>query len=133
MLAQAIERFSMGATPMSDAHGRNGRPIVLKPWLQVLIVLVLLAGVGGTVWYQRSTGATAAPSTALIAAPAALVQPSRRDFALTERQLATLTTASVEHSFFYEEIVTEGKISVDEYRATPIFSPYPGRVVAIFG
>ncbi|MDR7040702.1 hypothetical protein J2X36_005489, partial [Methylobacterium sp. BE186] len=26
MLAQAIERFSMGATPMSDAHGRNGRP-----------------------------------------------------------------------------------------------------------
>ncbi|MER2267218.1 efflux RND transporter periplasmic adaptor subunit [Methylobacterium oxalidis] len=118
---------------MRDAHGRNGKPIVLKPSLQVLIVLALLVGVGGTVWYQRSTGATAAPSTALIATPAALVQPPRGGFALTERQLATLTTASVEHRFFYEEIVTEGKISVDEYRATPIFSPYPGRVIAIFG
>ncbi|MEA1835240.1 efflux RND transporter periplasmic adaptor subunit [Methylobacterium durans] len=88
---------------------------------------------GGVVWYQRSTEAAAGPSTALIATPAALNQPMRGSFALTERQLETLTTASVEHRFFYEEIVTEGKISVDEYRATPIFSPYPGRVVAIFG
>lgn len=118
---------------MSEADGMFKGPIALKPWLQILIVAVLLAAGGGAFWYQRSTGAAAAPSTASVATPAALVAPSRGGFALTEQQLATLTTASVDHRFFYEEIVTEGKIGVDEYRATPIFSPYPGRVVAIFG
>jgi cobalt-zinc-cadmium efflux system membrane fusion protein len=114
---------------MSETDGEAGRPIALKPWLQVLIVLVLLAAAGGAFWYQRSTGASAAA----VATPAALAAPSRGGFALTEQQLATLTTASVDHKFFYEEITTEGKIGVDEYKATPIFSPYPGRVVAIFG
>ena len=32
---------------------------------------------------------------------------------------------------FHAEIVTEGKISVDEERATPIFSPYSGRVTRL--
>lgn len=114
---------------MSDMGGRTGEPIALKPWLQVLTVSVLLAGVGGAVWHQRVNQVAAAPVTT----QAALVQPSRGGFALTEQQLATLTTASVDHRFFYEEIITEGKVSVDEYRATPVFSPYPGRVVAIFG
>lgn len=44
---------------------------------------------------------------------------------------ASLTiTPVVEHSFRAEH-VTEGKIAIDEDRATPVFSPYTGRVLKL--
>jgi len=58
--------------------------------------------------------------------------PSNGDFILSPDQLAAIDTEAVEQRLFYEEITTEGKIGVDEYQATPVFSPYPGRVIAIF-
>lgn len=55
-----------------------------------------------------------------------------RAFTLTASQLATVSSEPVVKRQFFEEIATEGKIGVDEYQATPVFSPYPGRVIAIF-
>jgi cobalt-zinc-cadmium efflux system membrane fusion protein len=52
-------------------------------------------------------------------------------FAPTDAQWATLTVEPVEKRVFRSEHVTEGKISVDEDRSTPIFSPYAGRVTRL--
>jgi cobalt-zinc-cadmium efflux system membrane fusion protein len=55
----------------------------------------------------------------------------RRSFELTESHWAALTVESVGERVFRSQLVTDGKIAVDEDRATPVFSPYPGRVTRI--
>jgi cobalt-zinc-cadmium efflux system membrane fusion protein len=49
----------------------------------------------------------------------------------TPAQWATLTVETIEQRVFRSDHVTEGKISVDEDRSTPIFSPYAGRVTRL--
>jgi cobalt-zinc-cadmium efflux system membrane fusion protein len=44
---------------------------------------------------------------------------------------ASLTIQPVTERAFRAEHVTEGKIAVDEDRATPVFSPYAGRVIKL--
>ncbi len=136
---------------MSESHHTGGgpdlKPLALKPWTQLLI-LVGLAGCGAAgFWYLQgrdgnavaatstSATSTSATSTSATSTPAAVTPVSiapRTGFQLTKEQLATLTVEPVETRQFYEEILTEGKVGVDEYRSTPVFSPYPGRVVTIF-
>ena len=113
---------------MSDSGDANLTPTAMRPWLQVSIVIVLAVLAGGFFWYGQSRSVEAGA----VATPAALTVAPSSGFALTPEQLATLTIAPVEMRQFSEEIVTEGKIGVDEYRSTPVFSPYPGRVVSIF-
>ncbi len=50
----------------------------------------------------------------------------------TEKQWAALHIEPVTKQLFRAEHVTEGKISVDEDRATLVYSPYAGRVVKLF-
>lgn len=50
----------------------------------------------------------------------------------TQAEWATLVVEPVESRVFRSEHVTEGKIAIDEDRATLIFSPYAGRVVKLF-
>ena len=96
---------------------------VLSRRAQALIIvslLVLAAGV--TVVSMR-------------AKPAAIEQSSQSQrtnrYYPTEAQWETLTIEPVEQSVFRSELVTEGKIAVDEDRSTPIFSPYAGRVTKL--
>jgi membrane fusion protein, heavy metal efflux system len=49
----------------------------------------------------------------------------------TPKQWASLTTAPVAEGVFRTEHLTEGKIGVDEDRATLVFSPYSGRVTKL--
>jgi cobalt-zinc-cadmium efflux system membrane fusion protein len=49
----------------------------------------------------------------------------------TPKQWASLTTAPVRAVVFRSEHLTEGKIAVDEDRATLVFSPYSGRVIKL--
>jgi cobalt-zinc-cadmium efflux system membrane fusion protein len=49
----------------------------------------------------------------------------------TPKQWASLTTVPVAGVVFRAEHLTEGKISVDEDRATLVFSPYSGRVTKL--
>src|SRR4030088_65344 len=44
---------------------------------------------------------------------------------------ASLTVERVQEQAFRTELVTEGKIAVDEDRSTPVFSPYAGRVTKL--
>ena len=58
----------------------------------------------------------------------------RREGALyypTSKQWASLTTTPVTEVVFRTEHLTEGKIAVDEDRATLVFSPYSGRVIKL--
>ena len=49
----------------------------------------------------------------------------------TAAEWASLTVQPVVERSFRAEHVTEGKIAVDEDRATPVFSPYAGRVTKL--
>ena len=64
-------------------------------------------------------------------APAAAAQSPPGTFRATPQQLKSLTVEFVvEHPFVSEEL-TEGKIAVNGDRATPVFSPYSGRVARV--
>jgi membrane fusion protein, heavy metal efflux system len=49
----------------------------------------------------------------------------------TPAEWASLTFRPVAERAFRAEYVTEGKIAIDEDRATPVFSPYTGRVTKL--
>ena len=49
----------------------------------------------------------------------------------TPAEWASLTIEPVAERTFRAELVTEGKIAVNEDRSTPIFSPYAGRVTKL--
>ena len=52
-------------------------------------------------------------------------------FRATPQQLKSLTVEEVGVKGFVSEELTEGKITVDGDRATPVFSPYSGRVTRV--
>src|ERR1700738_4756887 len=52
-------------------------------------------------------------------------------FRATPQQLKSLTVESVAVHAFVSEELTEGKIAVNGDRATPVFSPYSGRVTRV--
>jgi cobalt-zinc-cadmium efflux system membrane fusion protein len=56
-------------------------------------------------------------------------RPAR--FAPTAAQWATLTVEPVKSIAFRSEHMTEGKIAINEERATPIYPPYAGRVTRL--
>ena len=49
----------------------------------------------------------------------------------TAAQWAALTIEPIQELEFRAEVLTDGKIAVDENRSTPVFSPYSGRVTKI--
>lgn len=49
----------------------------------------------------------------------------------TEAQWATISTVPAESRIFRQQLVTDGKIAVDEDRSTPVYSPYSGRITRL--
>jgi cobalt-zinc-cadmium efflux system membrane fusion protein len=89
----------------------------------VLILCVLLAVAAATLAHRVDSDAVADLSS-----------QSRRVGPLyypAEKQWASLTTEPVAEIIFRAEHLTEGKIAVDEDRATLVFSPYSGRVIKL--
>lgn len=115
---------------MSEPQGSFAPLSGLKRRTQILLLFVVaVICIGPLSWFSGTfAGAAIAP------APSAVPSPSlgNKIFVLSADQLAAIEVETVEQRLFYEEITTEGKIGVDEYQATPVFSPYPGRVIAIF-
>ncbi|MGA2189031.1 MAG: efflux RND transporter periplasmic adaptor subunit [Steroidobacteraceae bacterium] len=83
-----------------------------------VVAAMLLIWSGGRVFGQKESSAAQAPSP-----------PGT--FRATAQQLKSLTVQPVELHEFVSEEVTEGKIAVDADRATPVFSPYSGRVTRV--
>jgi cobalt-zinc-cadmium efflux system membrane fusion protein len=83
-----------------------------------VVAVILLVWLGGSVFGKKAEPAAAPASPA-------------GTFRATAQQLKTLTIEEVvEHAFVSEEL-TEGKIAVNGDRATPVFSPYSGRVTRV--
>jgi cobalt-zinc-cadmium efflux system membrane fusion protein len=83
----------------------------------VVIVVILAAWLGPRVFAPHEPP------------PAAASPPGT--FRATPQQLKTLTVEAVRSHGFVSEEVTEGKIAVNGDRATPVFSPYSGRVTRV--
>jgi cobalt-zinc-cadmium efflux system membrane fusion protein len=65
------------------------------------------------------------------ASPAAIPAPPPGTFRASAAQMKTLTIESVVVHAFVSEEFTEGKIAANGDRATPVFSPYSGRITRI--
>src|SRR5580704_8651186 len=94
-------------------------------WLPVGAVLLALAGAAlygflhlGGVW--RGSSEMSSQS-----------RKGSQRYTPTPAEWASLTIEPVTERVFRAETVTEGKISVDEDRSTPVFSPYAGRVMKL--
>jgi membrane fusion protein, heavy metal efflux system len=64
-------------------------------------------------------------------APVAAAPSPPGTFRATAQQLKTLTVETVQMHGFVSEELTEGKIAVNGDHATPVFSPYSGRVTRV--
>jgi cobalt-zinc-cadmium efflux system membrane fusion protein len=84
----------------------------------VVGVVVLAVWLGGRVFGPRAAPAAAAPSP-----------PGT--FRASPQQLKTLAVEAVQTHGFVSEELTEGKIAVNGDRATPVYSPYSGRVTRV--
>ena len=113
-----------GGSVLSNLRAR----IAARPG-QALVVLAILA-VGGVVMLTskpRSDAGNGKMDTEL----SAQSKRERGVFHPSPAQWAGLTIQPVQQRVFHAELVTDGKIAVDEDHSTPIFSPYSGRVVKI--
>jgi membrane fusion protein, heavy metal efflux system len=84
----------------------------------LVIITVLVVWLGG-----RASGPHEAPAAATPSPPGT--------FRASPQQLKTLTVDAVQTHGFVSEELTEGKIAVNANRATPVFSPYSGRVTRV--
>lgn len=94
-----------------------------KQFLWLGVAGGLLAVAVATTWLVGQRSEHAATETAA-PAPAGTFQP-------TAQQLKTLTVEPVASRSFVSEERTEGKIAVNGDRATPVYSPYSGRIVRV--
>jgi cobalt-zinc-cadmium efflux system membrane fusion protein len=90
--------------------------------------IVILAAVALAVMLLLITVARALLKEAPAAAPAAAPPGT---FRATPQQLKTFTIEKVSTHLFVSEEVTEGKVGVNADRATPVVSPFSGRVVRL--
>ena len=115
---------------MSDQNAISFRirRLLRKPGrrrLTLAAAALVLAGVG----VLAALKITARPD-----APYEMSSQSRRPqvrYLPTQAEWASLTVESVTERVFRAERATEGKIAIDEDRATPVFSPYTGRVTRL--
>jgi len=97
----------------------RGRQIRTAMVLSVIVVAaILLVWLGGRLFGNKEEPVAEAPSP-----------PGT--FRATAQQLKSLTVEPVGLHGFVSEELTEGKIAVNGDRATPVFSPYSGRVTRV--
>jgi cobalt-zinc-cadmium efflux system membrane fusion protein len=109
------------------------KPRKLSPVAQVGAALLLLFGGGGAVWVlKHDASATAMPAAGDVEVSSQRRSGDRRAYQLSDAQWDSLTVEAVRQHSFRSQLTTDGKISIDEDRATPVFSPYAGRVVRLF-
>jgi cobalt-zinc-cadmium efflux system membrane fusion protein len=100
------------------AWSRERQLRVVGIGIAAIIVLALGILLSGRFFGQREAPAAAPPS------PPGTFRP-------TAQQLKTFTIQTVGLHGFVSEELTEGKIAINADRATPLFSPYSGRVTRV--
>lgn len=97
--------------------------------VHALIVVAVLAVAAIVIVFMTQDGR--APKVAANADTEVSSQAKRARFLPTSAQWASLGMEPVKAMVFRSEHMTEGRISINEDRATPIFSPYAGRVTRL--
>lgn len=96
-----------------------------KPWLWVLLVLVVG---GAAAWYtlgEKHEAPAERHATAAAAGPAG-------SFALNANEIRSLRIETMQERAFRAERLAEGRIAYNDDRSTPVLSPYTGRVTRAF-
>ncbi len=118
---------------MHDAVGSQGALLQrrkLSLLAQALVVLAVVAAVASAVLILSGRGRDGADQQTSFDI-SSQSRAARRPFELTATQWAALKFEAVSERVFRSQLVTDGKIAVDEDHATPIFSPYAGRVTKL--
>jgi membrane fusion protein, heavy metal efflux system len=97
-----------------------------RPRLMAAVVLLAVAGAG---LYGYTRFSTAKQASSDVSSQSRNKGSSR--YTPTAAEWATLTFQPVTEHTFRSELVTEGKIGIDEDRSTPVYSPYTGRVTRL--
>jgi cobalt-zinc-cadmium efflux system membrane fusion protein len=121
----------MSDAPGDPAQAASGRHAIdRRAWSQArqlrvagfgavaVLVLVVCVWLGGRLFGEHPT-------------PSAVAASPPGTFRATAQQLKTLTLETVGLHGFVSEELTEGKIAVNGDRATPLFSPFSGRVTRV--
>jgi cobalt-zinc-cadmium efflux system membrane fusion protein len=93
----------------------------------MILVTVGVAAVGAWTFLTKASGRPNGEQAEI----AGHSRPSQDVFSPAAAQWMTLSIEPVTTRVFRDERVTEGKIAVDEDRATLVFSPYSGRVIRL--
>jgi len=112
---------------MNDRPSPLWARVAARPRQALAVLAVCAVGAGVLALAARSRPEDTPPAKA----DTDLSSQSKRQrgiFRPTQAQWAGLTIQGVQQRAFRAEIVTDGKIAVDEDRSTPIFSPYSGLV-----
>jgi cobalt-zinc-cadmium efflux system membrane fusion protein len=121
---------------MSNMPGDPGQPpsgqelIDRREWSQGRQLRVAGIGIAAAIVIVLGTWLGGPLFAGYTPAPAEAPSPPGT-FRATAQQLKTLTIESVELHGFVSEELTEGKIAVNGDRATPVYSPYSGRVTRV--
>ena len=107
-------------TPQSDAWSSRTRALTL------VVLLAMIAGAVALLPKARPSDEIGKRNT----------EVSNQDnktgiFYPTAAQWVALTIEPIQEINFRSELLTDGKIAIDETRSTPVFSPYSGRVTRI--
>lgn len=94
-----------------------------------MLAAVVVAGAAGAVLLGGGFQPVSKASTAVALAPNPPAAPDQ--FKLSKAQWAAMSVEPVLSRTFREELVTEGKIAIDEDHSTSIFSPYSGRAIRL--
>jgi cobalt-zinc-cadmium efflux system membrane fusion protein len=108
---------------MSEEHLDRRAWSHRRQWRAVAIAAAVLLGAVLVIWTAGRFSGTHTPEAAPSSPPGT--------FRASPQQLKTLTIEPVHTHAFATEELTEGKIGVDADRATPVVSPYSGRVLRV--
>lgn len=108
---------------MSPTFGGAPRPRQLPGRTQILVLLGVAAVLAIVLLIARVLNHKPEP--------AAAAAPPAGAFQATPEELANITVAPVRTMSFPAEVVTDGKVAVNDDRTTQIFPPFTGRVLKV--
>ena len=120
----------LGNTTVSD-DSSHSQPRPHRGRLLAVLIAAALAAAGGILYGTAGWHDAKKPHPAAANKIEFSSQSKVRRYLPTPEQWRMLTVEPVRTRTFRAEHLTEGKISINEDTATPVFSPYPGRVTRL--
>jgi len=113
-------RLPSGLETIDKRAWSKARQVQVAGTAAIVVIGVIFAfWLGGRIFHKDETSGAEGPAS----------PPGT--FRATDQQLKTFTIEAVGTHGFVSEELTEGKIAVNADRATPLYSPYSGRVVRV--